>query len=65
METSQLRKPRSERVRERAAADAQGERELPEGFQVRVVEFEGGWAIIARDGERLGYMPVEALVKMQ
>ena len=56
---------RSERVRERPAADAQGGRELPAGFQVRVVEYEGGWAVIARDGQRLGYVPVEALLKTQ
>lgn len=46
--------------------DAPGERKLPESFHVRLVEFEAsGWAIIARDGERFGCVPVEALVKMQ
>jgi hypothetical protein len=29
---------------------------------MRVIECEGGWATIARDGD---YVPVEALAKMQ
>jgi Caspase domain/WD domain, G-beta repeat len=57
---------RSERVREKPVADAQGERELKPAYEVRVVEFvAGGWAIIARDGEKLGYVPVEALAERQ
>ncbi len=56
---------REERVRERPTAEAQGDPALPPGTLLRVIEFEGGWAIIARDGERLGYVPVEALVRMQ
>jgi hypothetical protein len=56
---------RSERVRVRPAADAVGGRELPEGFDVRVIESEAGWAAIARDGERLGYVPMESLLKRQ
>lgn len=35
---------RQERVRERLAADAEGERELPPGMLLRVVQFESGWA---------------------
>jgi hypothetical protein len=53
---------RTERVRERPAADAKAGRELARGFQVRVIGEEGGWAAIARDGERLGYVPADALV---
>jgi hypothetical protein len=30
-----------------------------------VLEFDDEWAIIARDGEKLGYVPVEAILKMQ
>ena len=56
---------RAERVRERPATDASSKRELSAGTLLRVVEFEAGWAVIARDGERLGYVPVEALLKMQ
>jgi hypothetical protein len=56
---------RPERVRPRPAADAQGGRELPRGFEVRVIEFEGGWAAIAREGERLGYVPIESLLRRQ
>ena len=33
--------------------------------RLRITEFEAGWAAIARDGERLGYVPAEALLKMQ
>jgi hypothetical protein len=59
---------RLERVRERAQADAQGERRIDAGTQVRVVEFtgqDGRWAVIARAGQRLGYVPVDALLKLQ
>jgi WD40 repeat protein len=56
---------RSTRVLERAAADAQGERELLPGTQVRVLKFEGAWALIARDSQELGFVPAEALVTLQ
>jgi uncharacterized caspase-like protein len=53
------------RVRERPAADAKAGRELTPGFQVRVIELAAGWAAVARDGEKLGFVPAEALLKMQ
>ena len=56
---------RPERVRETPATDAPGERQLVPGTQVRVVELVGDWAIIAREGEKMGYVPVEALAKIQ
>ena len=56
---------RRERVREQAAADAQGERELSPGMQVRVLKFEDAWALIARDGQKLGYVPAEAVAPIQ
>ena len=56
---------RTERVRQKAASAAPGERELPPGTMVRVLEFAGDWAIVARDGEKLGYVPFEAILKMQ
>jgi WD40 repeat protein/uncharacterized caspase-like protein len=49
------------RVREQAAADAQGERELTPGTQVRVLKFVAGWALIAIGGQTLGYVQVEAV----
>jgi uncharacterized caspase-like protein len=55
---------RRERVREQAAADAQGEQELSPGMQVRVLKFDGAWALVARDGQKLGYVPAEALIKL-
>jgi hypothetical protein len=53
---------RGERVRKRPAADAPVVRELAARFQVRVIEAKDGWAEIARDGERLGFVPEEALL---
>jgi hypothetical protein len=32
---------------------------------VRVIELAAGWAAVARDGEKLGFVPAEALLKMQ
>jgi WD40 repeat protein len=40
-------------------------RELSAGTQVHVVEFEQEWAVIARDGQIMGYVPVDALLKLQ
>src|SRR5262249_41522547 len=57
---------RPELVRERPAADAPGERQLSPGTQVRVVEFTiDAWAIVAREGEKLGYVPAAALAPLQ
>jgi len=54
-----------QRVRPQPTVDAQGERELHPGVQVRVIQFDGPWAFIARDGQRLGYVPAEALLRLQ
>jgi hypothetical protein len=56
---------RPELLREKPASDAPGSRELAAGTQVRAVEFVGAWVIIAREGQKLGYVPVEALVRLQ
>jgi hypothetical protein len=48
---------RTERVRERPTADAASQHELRPGTQVRVIESDGTWATIARDGQKLGYVP--------
>jgi WD40 repeat protein len=57
---------RAELVRERASQDAPGDRQLSPGIQVRVVEFTtDAWAIIAREGEKLGYVPAAALAPLQ
>lgn len=56
---------RAELLRERPATDAPGSRERAPGTQVRAVEFHGAWVIVARDGQKLGYVPVEALVRLQ
>src|SRR5262249_15769614 len=52
------------RVREQAATDAQGERELSPRPQVRLVKFEGDWVVIAIDGRILGYVPADALAQL-
>jgi hypothetical protein len=56
---------RQERVRERPIEDAGGERMLSAGTQVRVMEFVDKWVIIARDGQRLGYVPEAAVARLQ
>ena len=56
---------RAELVREKPAPDAQGSRTLAPGIQVRAVEFVGAWVIVARDGQRIGYVPTDALARMQ
>jgi hypothetical protein len=53
---------KEERVRERPDKNAQGLRVLTPGAQVRVVKLMDPWAMIAIDGEKLGYVPNEALV---
>ena len=55
---------RAERVREQPSS-AQGERTLAVGTLVRVVQPSQGWALIAREGEKLGYVPEEALAPIQ
>ncbi len=56
---------RAERLREKAADDAPGQRELRAGFEVGIVRLVGPFALIARDGQKLGYVPVEALAKRE
>ena len=53
-------------MREKAEANsAGGTRVLPQYSAVRLLEIVGEWAVIARDGQELGYVSVEALAKMQ
>ena len=56
---------RSALLREKPAADDPPSRELAPGTQVRAVEFHGTWVVVARDGQKLGYVRVEALARMQ
>ena len=55
---------RIERVRAKPEAGALGERELAPGAQVRIVKFDGAWAMVAIDGQELGYVPSEALARL-
>ena len=52
-------------MRERAEADAPGARELPPGAHVYLVRLVNQWAVIAREGQELGFVPIEALARMQ
>ena len=56
---------RAEQVREQPSSNAQIGRSLAAGTQVRVVQLLNGWAVIAREGEKLGYVPEEALLRLQ
>ena len=55
---------RAEQVREQPQGAAPVSRSLEAGTQVRVVELLKGWAVIARDGEKLGYVPEESLLQL-
>jgi WD40 repeat protein len=56
---------REELLRKKPSADAEGEQKLAPGTQVRVVESVGNWVVIAREGQRLGYVPAESLARLQ
>ena len=56
---------RIEPLRLHAAADAPIQRNLDPGTLVRVVDLAGDWALIAREGQKLGYVPLQALVRIQ
>ena len=55
---------RPERVRQQPAADAPSERGIIARYAgARRTKFDGSWAIIAREGQRLGYVPAEAFAR--
>ena len=56
---------RPERVRERPAEDAPSHRQLEPGDLVRQVESGSGWSVIAIEGQRIGYVPDAALLKLR
>jgi WD40 repeat protein len=56
---------REEVLRERPAADAAGSRTLAPGTHLRAVKFDGAWVMVARDGQKLGYVPAQALARIQ
>ena len=50
---------KSGRLRERPEEGSPGDRILPVGYNVRVLRIlPGGWALVARDGQKIGYFPV-------
>jgi hypothetical protein len=60
---------REERLREKPARDAAGERKLAPGTLVRVVDSAvnsaGNWVVVAREGQKLGYVPADAIARIQ
>ena len=56
---------RGERGRERPDTDAPGDIELAAGSQVRAVEFVGDWVVVARAGQKIGYLPVGSLLELR
>lgn len=52
-------------VRQTASGLGQSVTELPAGTQVRLVETSSGWALIARDGKRVGYIEAKTLATLQ
>ncbi len=56
---------RVELLRERATDDAPGQRELAAGTTVRVLEQAGVWVVVARGGQRIGYVRADAVVPLQ
>jgi WD40 repeat protein/uncharacterized caspase-like protein len=52
-------------VRQTAAATGAAVSELPAGSQVTLMQTEGQWVIVARDGKRIGYVEGKSLVRLQ
>ena len=55
---------REERLREEPAEGAPGSRKLPPGTLVHVVKFAGTFAVVAIEGQQVGYIPQAALLKI-
>jgi WD40 repeat protein len=58
---------RAELLRERPSAAGSGgqPRKLAPGTQVRVLEYDGEYALVARMGQKIGYLRSDALLKLQ
>jgi uncharacterized caspase-like protein len=55
---------RDARVREKPEDQAAGDRALDPGYAV-AAKFVGSWALLCRDGVKLGYVPQEAISKIR
>lgn len=55
---------RDEFVREKPEDNAPGARNLDAGYQV-AVKYIGNWALLCRDGVKLGYVPEKAVAKIR
>jgi hypothetical protein len=55
---------RNERLREKPDGQAAGDRILNPGYAV-AAKFVGSWALLCRDGVKLGYVPQEAISKIR
>ncbi len=57
---------RAAAVREQPSSLSMQIAELVPGTQVRVIKFAGeDWAVVARDGQQIGYLPAGALARLQ
>ena len=56
---------RLERIREKPRGEKSGEPMLSPGVQVRVIETDGDWVLVACEGKRMGYVPADALLRLQ
>ena len=55
---------RDEFIREKPEDNAPGVRNVDAGYQV-AVKYIGNWALLCRDGVKLGYVPGEAVTKIR
>jgi len=53
------------RVRMAPKADASVVTELAAGTQVHLVETREGWALVARDGRKIGYLEIREVARLQ
>ena len=56
---------RAEQVRNKPDQKADINSQLWPGTQVQLLESVGYWALVARDGDKLGYLPAESLARLQ
>jgi hypothetical protein len=55
---------RTERVRQKPEDNAAGDQKLDPGYMV-AVKFVGAWALLCRDGVKMGYVPQDAVLKQR
>lgn len=56
---------RDEQVRQVPTSDGEVNRSAVQGTEVSVLEFAGEWALIAKDGAKWGYVPIDVMVELK